>query len=150
LLERLPWRVRLVHLSTDFVYEGTQPRGASYGEDDAVLSSTLSVYGASKLRFDHFLLERGSTNVQTLILRIANVVGPPAPLFPGRSASKFMQWLHHQLFQPETPEAPLKLWSDEFRSYLYIVDLVKIMFQLLAVDAKAPATLVNVGTFMTR
>ncbi|KAF1792216.1 RmlD-like substrate binding domain [Phytophthora cactorum] len=42
LLDDLPWQVRLVHLSTDFVYEGTQPLGASYDEDDAVLSSDLS------------------------------------------------------------------------------------------------------------
>ncbi|KAG7383119.1 hypothetical protein PHYPSEUDO_003991 [Phytophthora pseudosyringae] len=146
LLGKLQWGVRFVHLSTDFVYEGTQPWGASYDEGDAVLSSELSVYGAGKLRFDHFLQERdSSTNVQVLVLRIANVVGPAAPFFPDRSAPKFMQWLHRQLFLPENADAPLKLWSDEFRSYLYVFDLAEILFQMLAVDTKEHTTLANVG-----
>ncbi|OWZ07872.1 Methionine adenosyltransferase regulatory beta subunit-related [Phytophthora megakarya] len=145
LLEKLPWCLRFVHLSTDFVYEGKQPWGNSYQEDDAVLSSELSVYGAGKLRFDQFLLEHSSPNLQMLILRIANVVGPAAPLFPDNSAPKFMQWLHHQLFQPETANTPLKLWSDEFRSYLYIVDLITVMFKLLEIRTTEHTTLVNVG-----
>ncbi|KAK1944608.1 Methionine adenosyltransferase 2 subunit beta [Phytophthora citrophthora] len=146
-LEKLPWRIRFVHLSTDFVYEGTQPCDGSYAEEDAVLSSKLSVYGAGKLRFDQFLQNRNSltSSLQVLILRIANVIGPTAPIFPDRSASKFMQWLHHQLFQPENADEPLKLWSDEFRSYLYVSDLIEIMFRLLAVNAKEQTTLVNVG-----
>ncbi|KAG6618636.1 NAD(P)-binding Rossmann-fold superfamily protein [Phytophthora cinnamomi] len=146
LLETLPWRVRFVHLSTDFVYEGGLAWGESYEEDAAVLSSKLSVYGASKLRFDQFLLEREhSASLEVLVLRIANVIGPVAPLFQDRSAPKFMQWLHRQLFQPEDADAPLKLWSDEFRSYLYIHDLVSVMFNLLAVKNNTPATLINLG-----
>ncbi|KAL3660043.1 hypothetical protein V7S43_014965 [Phytophthora oleae] len=146
-LEKLPWRIRFVHLSTDFVYEGTQSYGASYDEDDAVLSTDLSVYGAGKLRFDQFLERRNSLtcNLQVLILRIANVIGPVAPIFPGRSVPKFMQWLHCQLFQSENADTPLKLWSDEFRSYLYISDLIEIMLRLLAVNTKAQTTLINVG-----
>ncbi|KAG3111303.1 hypothetical protein PI125_g9263 [Phytophthora idaei] len=117
-----------------------------YDEDDAVLSSDLSVYGAGKLRFDHFLQKRdSSTNLQVLILRIANVVGPAAPLLPDRSAPKFMEWLYHQLFQLENADAPLKLWSDEFRSYLYVFDLIEIMFELLAISPKEHTTLVNIG-----
>ncbi|KAG1693713.1 hypothetical protein DVH05_023114 [Phytophthora capsici] len=146
-LEKLPWRISFVHFSTDFVYEGTQSCGKSYDEDDAVLSPDLSVYGAGKLRFDKFLQKRNSqaSSLQMLILRIANVIGPTAPIFPDSSAPKFMQWLHRQLFQSEIAHAPLKLWSDEFRSYLYISDLIEIMFQLLAVNAKEQTTLVNVG-----
>ncbi|KAE9118391.1 hypothetical protein PF006_g18607 [Phytophthora fragariae] len=94
LLEKLPWRIRFVHFSTDFVYEGTQAW---------------------------------------------------APVFPDTSAPKFMQWLHCQLFQSETAEEPLKLWSDEFRSYLYIHDLVSVLFKLLAIEDNASATLVNLG-----
>lgn len=151
LLEKLPWRTRFVHFSTDFVYEGTQAWGESYEEDAAVSSSKLSVYGASKLRFDQFLLSgHWSANFEFLVLRIANVVGPVAPVFPNKSAPKFMQWLHQQLFQPETADVPLKLWSDEFRSYLYIHDLVSILFKLLATNANASATLVNLGTFPCR
>ncbi|KAG3196532.1 hypothetical protein PC128_g7550 [Phytophthora cactorum] len=117
-----------------------------YDEDDAVLSSDLSVYGAGKLRIDHFLQKRdSSTNLQVLILRIANVVGPAAPLLPDRSAPKFREWLHHQLFQLENADAPLKLWSDEFRSYLYVFDLIEIMFELLAIGPKEHTTLVNIG-----
>ncbi|POM73045.1 NAD(P)-binding protein [Phytophthora palmivora] len=146
LLGNLPWQIRFVHLSTDFVYDGKKPLGDCYKEDDTVESSELSVYGAGKLRFDQFLLEYDSSpNLQVLVLRIANVVGPAAPLFPDKSAPKFMQWLHRQLFQPEIDSTPLKLWSDEFRSYLYIVDLVTIMLKLLAIGSNNHATLVNVG-----
>ncbi|GMF22552.1 unnamed protein product [Phytophthora lilii] len=148
MLEKLAWQVRFVHLSTDFVYEGTQPTGKSYDEDAAVLSSELSVYGASKLRFDQFLLKCG-TNLQVLILRIAHVVGPSAPLFSERSAPKFMQWLHHQLVFSGATNAPLQLWSDEFRSYLYIHDLVTIMLRLLAIEDKAGTTLLNVGAYFS-
>ncbi|KAL4169238.1 hypothetical protein KRP22_010161 [Phytophthora ramorum] len=145
LLDHLPWRIRFVHLSTDFVYDGRQPWGEGYDEDAAVLSSELSVYGADKLRFDQHLMEQSSANLQVLILRIANVVGPAAPLFPDRSAPKFMEWLHHQLFQSGTATVPLKLWRDEFRSYLYIQDFVAILFKMLSAQAETPATLVNVG-----
>lgn len=149
MLDELPWPIRFVHLSTDFVYEGTKPQGTSYKEDDAVSSPDLSVYGVGKLRFDHFLQNRpNSTNLQALILRIANVVGPTAPLFPDRSAPKFMEWLHHQLFQLETA-TPLKLWSDEFRSYLYVFDLVDLLIELLTINLKEHTTLVNVGTSAT-
>ncbi|KAE9022595.1 hypothetical protein PR003_g12681 [Phytophthora rubi] len=145
LLEKLPWRIRFVHFSTDFVYEGTQAWGESYKEEAAVLSSKLSVYGATKLRFDQFLLSLRSASLDVLILRIANVVGPVAPVFPDTSAPKFMQWLHCQLVQSETAEEPLKLWSDEFRSYLYIHDLVSVLFKLLAIEDNTSATLVNLG-----
>uniref|UniRef100_H3HBH7 RmlD-like substrate binding domain-containing protein n=1 Tax=Phytophthora ramorum TaxID=164328 RepID=H3HBH7_PHYRM len=67
LLDHLPWRIRFVHLSTDFVYDGRQPWGEGYDEDAAVLSSELSVYGADKLRFDQHLMEQSSANLQDFV-----------------------------------------------------------------------------------
>ncbi|RLN90140.1 hypothetical protein BBJ28_00005840 [Nothophytophthora sp. Chile5] len=114
------------------------------------MSPSLSEYGAGKLRFDQFLLEKErSESCRVLVLRIANVVGPSAPLFPDRSAPKFMQWLHHQLFHSDATtdgqQPPLKLWRDEFRSYLYIHDLVAVLVQLLALKPDSGTRLLNVG-----
>ncbi|KAF4322157.1 hypothetical protein BBO99_00001307 [Phytophthora kernoviae] len=151
LLETMPWRIRLVHFSTDFVYDGLQQRGESYEENAAVLSPLLSEYGASKVRFDQYLIEKKTAaNLQVVILRIANVVGPPAPLLPDHSAPKFMQWLHHQLATSdstgEEQQTPLALWYDEYRSYLYIHDLVIVMFKLLGIKFTTGTSLFNVGT----
>ncbi|KAF1320428.1 Methionine adenosyltransferase regulatory beta subunit-related, partial [Globisporangium splendens] len=119
-----------------------------YKETDAKMppSSRLTAYGAMKLRFDEFLLRQ--ENLDGFTLRIANVVGPSPPYFPNQP-SKFMQWLHQQLFQEKEDQDPLTLWSDEIRSYIYVRDLVEILFALLhrgrSLDVVRAMTLVNVG-----
>jgi nucleoside-diphosphate-sugar epimerase len=101
-----------------------------------------------KLRFDEFLLSQES--LDGFILRIANVLGPSSPYFPNQ-APKFMQWLHQQLFLEKKAQDPLTLWSDEIRSYIYVRDLVEILFALLHCDGSLnesrTMTLVNVGKF---
>lgn len=130
------------------MYEGSNPPEQGYKETDAALSSSspsLTVYGTVKLRFDDFLLRQ--TNLRGAVLRIANVVGPQAPFFPNQPP-KFMQWLHQQLFQEsrDTPLSPLTLWSDEIRSYIYVRDLVAILFALLdAPSSSHTMTLLNIG-----
>lgn len=140
----------------DFVYRGDQSPGSSYREEDASLESTaasanqLSVYGSSKLRFDSFLQSHPPPGGCT-VLRIANVVGGRAPLFTGSAnpAPKFMEWLHTQFFSSGEDQAPLKLWSDEYRSFLYIRDLEDAIYALFArTDALQGQTrILNVGTW---
>lgn len=137
-------------LEQDFVYDGASPPPLGYKEDDAgVDSSRLTVYGASKLTFDSYLLAKKG-RVSGFILRIANVLGPQAPLFTESQAPKFMEWLHQQLFRPGS--ASVKLWSDEIRSFIYVRDLAKIVVALLerdgAVVSKSTSRfmLLNIGT----
>ncbi len=74
----------LIHISTDYVFDGTRPISESYGEDDP--TKPLSVYGQSKLageqavqeRLDCFLIIRtawlygmGGSNFLKTILRLA-------------------------------------------------------------------------------
>lgn len=62
--------VRLVHYSTDFVFDGA--KNAPYREDDA--THPESVYGASKLAGEEAILEAGPADCQ--ILRTAWLFGP--------------------------------------------------------------------------
>jgi len=62
--------VRLVHYSTDFVFDGA--KNAPYREDDA--THPESVYGASKLAGEEAILEAGLSDSQ--ILRTAWLFGP--------------------------------------------------------------------------
>lgn len=140
----------------DFVYDGEAPPSNGYCEDDAIESAHLTVYGTSKLRFDNALLQHDGS-LHGVVLRIANVIGPRAPLLGATQPPKFMTWLHQQLFlagaaaATQSDRPALRLWSDEVRSFIYVRDLVAIVFALLDVNSSAPDapsrrfTLLNVG-----
>jgi len=59
---------RLVHVSTDYVFDGSSTR--PYREDDA--ARPLSVYGASKLEGERHVLEFGPEH---LVVRTSGVLG---------------------------------------------------------------------------
>jgi dTDP-4-dehydrorhamnose reductase len=61
--------IPLIHLSTDYVFDGARPD--AYGEDDA--TRPLSVYGASKLAGEHEVRARLARHV---VLRTAWVFSP--------------------------------------------------------------------------
>jgi dTDP-4-dehydrorhamnose reductase len=67
--------VRFVHVSTDFVFDGT--KDGAYTEDDA--PAPLSVYGASKLAGEVAVAEEMP---DALIVRTAWVFGPAGANFP--------------------------------------------------------------------
>lgn len=83
------------------------------------------------------------------MLRIANVVGGRAPLFTvcANPAPKFMEWLHAELFSSGAGQPPLKLWSDEYRSFIFIRDLVDIIYALFtrAEALRGQTRILNVG-----
>lgn len=143
------------------MYDGANPPALGYKESDAGSKSStsspcLTVYGASKLAFDSFLLTQQYDNLSGIIFRIANVIGPQSPLF-AHQAPKFMEWLHQQLFgdsSRETNTQSLRLWSDEIRSFIYVRDLARILFAVLGSDAVSPSTpsrflLLNIGAYLS-
>lgn len=67
--------VRFVHVSTDFVFDGT--KDGAYTEDD--VPSPLSVYGASKLAGE---IAVAGASPDALIVRTAWVFGPGGANFP--------------------------------------------------------------------
>lgn len=66
---------RVIHFSTDFVFDGE--KDGPYVEDDEV--APLSIYGASKLEGENRVLGESGAN---LVLRLAWVFGPDRAGFP--------------------------------------------------------------------
>ena len=64
---------RMLHFSTDYVFDGLQP--GLKGEDDP--THPLSVYGKTKERGERAVIEAGGT-----VMRVSWVFGPEKPAFP--------------------------------------------------------------------
>lgn len=130
----------------DFVYEGSNPPLSGYREEDALPSPLQCMYSQTKLAFDHQLLAESSGALRVIVLRIANVVGGKAPYFKDQPL-KFAEWLHKELTgSPDKATSPVRLWSDEVRSFLFVNDLVRVVWGLVSLDVKTSHVL-NVGTF---
>ena len=95
-----------VHVSTDFVFDGTKP--GAYAEDDA--PNPLSVYGASKLAGERAVLEACP---DALVVRTAWVFGPGGANFP----SKILDATHTR--------PVLQVVTDEIGSPTYTLDLAR-------------------------
>ena len=66
---------RMIHISTDFVFDGKKE--TPYTEEDE--PNPLSVYGKTKFQGEQALLERSSDN---LAVRVSWIFGPDRPGFP--------------------------------------------------------------------
>ena len=77
---------RMVHFSTDFVFDGK--KDGPYQEDD--LTGPISVYGASKLAGEELVLAASPAH---LVLRLSWLFGPAKPGFPewivGKACSEY-------------------------------------------------------------
>ena len=76
--------VRLIHFSTDYVFEGTKQ--GPYTEDDE--ARPLSVYGESKLRGERHVL---GVSEDFLVTRVSWVFGPDRPSFIDQVISRARQ-----------------------------------------------------------
>ena len=108
---------RLVHLSTDFVFDGS--KGAPYVEDDA--PNPESVYGASKLAGEQAILDSGLTAFH--ILRTAWLYGP--------GKKNFVATI---LGLAKTREE-LKVVADQIGSPTYTLDLAGWIVELARTEA---------------
>lgn len=102
---------RLLHISTDFVFDGL--KASPYTEDD--VPNPLSVYGKSKLEGEAAVLESGSA----IVLRTSWLFGPGGPCFP-QTILRF--WAEGKT---------LRVVSDQVGKPTYTLDLASAMVRLL-------------------
>lgn len=117
----------LVHVSTDFVFNGKSRR--PYVEADPV--DPLSVYGRTKLEGEQALLERHLDNC--CIVRTAWLFGPERKNFVSTI-------LHHAKKMPE-----LRVVHDQTGSPTYTLDLAQACLELVNVRATGLCHVVNSG-----
>lgn len=113
--------VKVVLISTDFVFDGSKP--GPYMEDDPV--DPISVYGASKLRGEEYVLKASADN---LVVRVAWLYGAARPAFP--------EWIIQQATQQET----LALPAEKLGTPTSCEDLAKYLLPLVDMNRPDPAS----------
>lgn len=121
---------RFVHMSTDWVYDG----GLMLRED--VRAKGFGVYGASKRAAEE---EVRAVCGDYVVLRAALMYGPPAPY---RGKASFLAWMGQGL--KKTEDAP-RLFTDEFRSPIFIADTVEVALRACSLGSGAATTASDAG-----
>jgi len=116
-----------IHVSTDFVFDGTK-KGAYTEEDEP---NPLSVYGVSKLAGERVVL---SANPTALIVRTAWVFGPYGVNFPTK------------ILANARGSIAITVVNDEVGSPTYTLDLAAGILDLLDARARGIFHLVGSGT----
>jgi dTDP-4-dehydrorhamnose reductase len=112
---------RLVHVSTDYVFDGASRR--PYREEDA--AAPLSVYGASKLEGENYVL---AARPEHLVVRTSGVLGR------GGSAQKGGSFVARILAQARAGQ-PLRVVADQTFAPTFADELAEALVAL----AKSPA-----------
>ena len=115
---------RMVHFSTDYVFDGTSSR--PYHESDA--AHPLSAYGRSKLDGEHRV---AAASADHLILRLAWLFGPARDAFP--------EWVLQQALRHEE----VRVVADKTGSPTYSEDVPGWVEAILAAGATGLYHLVN-------
>jgi dTDP-4-dehydrorhamnose reductase len=105
-----------VHVSTDFVFDGTKT--GAYSEEDE--PNPLSVYGASKLAGEWVV---AAADPAALIARTAWVFGPGGVNFPTKILDRAAQ------------SASIQVVRDEIGSPTYTLDLADAILRLVDLEA---------------
>jgi dTDP-4-dehydrorhamnose reductase len=122
--------IRLMHLSTDYVFDGTASR--PYREDDTTgPPDRLSIYGRTKLAAEQVVQFEHS---HALIVRTAWLFGLDGPCFP-RSI----------LAQARSGNA-LRVVNDQTGSPTFAADLADALFRLSRLEVSGIVHVVNSGT----
>lgn len=109
--------VTLIHISTDFVFDGEQV--CSYKENDA--TNPINIYGASKLKGEQLIEENLS---KYFILRTSWLYS--------EYGSNFLKTMLRLGNEKET----LSVVSDQIGSPTYAKDLAKVILKIIEVDSK--------------
>jgi dTDP-4-dehydrorhamnose reductase len=124
---------RFVHVSTDYVFDGSL--GRAYVEND--LPSPLGVYGASKLAGEHLVRAYGGE--QALIVRTSAVIGVAA-----EGAGKGGNFVRAILRQANAGNS-LRVVNDQTTSPTYAPDLARAVLALVAQEARGLIHVTNNG-----
>ena len=116
----------LVHISTDFVFDGDTDR--PYTEDDP--PNPLSVYGQTKLGGERAVIESGC---KYLICRTAWLYG--------KYGKNFVNTIRDRAHT----QSSLSVVSDQFGSPTWTKDLADMLLQLVRKDARGIVHTVNAG-----
>ncbi|HEY5506585.1 MAG TPA: dTDP-4-dehydrorhamnose reductase [Coriobacteriia bacterium] len=116
-----------VHVSTDFVFDGTKT--GPYTEDD--VPNPLSVYGVSKLTGERVVL---AANPRALIVRTAWVFGPYGSNFPTK------------ILERATGSIAITVVNDEVGSPTYTLDLAAGILDLADAGARGIYHLAGSGS----
>jgi dTDP-4-dehydrorhamnose reductase len=115
---------RLVHFSTDFVFDGR--KNSPYVEADA--TNPLSVYGASKLCGENVCL---STNDQNLAIRVCRLFGPVPSDEGAGSARKPHGNFPLLMLRLARERGQVRVVDDQIGSPTYTPDLARAVWQLI-------------------
>lgn len=115
---------RLIHISTDYVFDGNRPPTESYLEDDAV--APLSEYGRSKLAGEKAITANSSNH---LILRTAWLYG--------LSGKNFLKTMLRLVLAD--PERELKVVNDQYGSLTWTATLARQIRAVLPPDLQGIA-----------
>lgn len=116
-----------VHISTDFVFDGT--KAGAYTELDE--PNPLSVYGASKLAGERSV---AAAHPGALIVRTAWSFGPGAPNFPVK------------ILELAATKDTIQVVSDEVGSPTYLIDLAGGLLSLIDLGATGTFHLAGAGS----
>lgn len=108
--------VRLLHISTDFVFDGTAVK--PYLEDAP--TNPLSAYGRTKLAGEQVL-----AGADALIVRTAWLYGPHGKSFPRSMQEAFLAG------------RSLRVVADQVGNPTYTADLARVLVDLISKDARA-------------
>ena len=108
-------RARLVHISTDYVFDGEKRE--PYAEEDP--AHPISVYGKSKLAGEQRVLEVSDRH---LVVRVSWVFGPDRP--------SFVDWAMQRAREHDHVEAI----GDKFSTPSYTLDLADMLQRLIGHD----------------
>jgi dTDP-4-dehydrorhamnose reductase len=117
---------KLVHFSTDYVFEGK--KSDSYTEEDK--AAPLSVYGESKLEGERRVLEVSS---QHLVVRLSWVFGPDKPSFID------------QIIQRARESDVVTAVADKFSAPTYTIDVASWLRPAIDKNANGVLHLANSG-----
>lgn len=109
------------YISTDFVFDGLSTH--AYTED--VIARPLSVYGASKLEGEEYVLEVSKDN---LVARVSWLYGSGKPAFP--------EWIIQQALKQDK----LSLPEEKVGIPTYTEDVVDYLRVLIGLDGGIPAS----------
>lgn len=124
-------RVRLVHISTDYVFSGS--KGSPYFEDDP--ADPINVYGTSKLAGERFALSYCSN---ALVIRTSGLYGAAGSREKGGNFVETMVRLSGE-------RSELRGVNDQTLSPTYTRDLAEICLSLADSDAVGIQHVVNSG-----